>query len=84
MLPYDPAAPPKKHSYLARKQGASFAVLTLHTKEERQLFSSLMRDDLSFKRPSGPDWPNAVVSWNQKADGISTFYKVNTRELLWH
>lgn len=76
LLPSDSQTPAKKHSYLAKKQNTRFAVLTLHTDEEKKLFSQLMRDESAFKRERGPDWPTAVRVWNQKANGETVFYKV--------
>jgi hypothetical protein len=77
ILPFDPNLVLKRHGYLARKQGTRFAVLTLHTDEEKKLFSRLMNTENSFKRPQGPDWAIAVRIWNQNADGKTIFYKVS-------
>ncbi len=48
LLPYDHETPPKKHTYLSHKQTTRFAVLTLHTDEEKQLFSNFMQINSVF------------------------------------
>ena len=83
LLPYDHKTPPKKHTYLSRKQSTRFAVLTLHTNEEKQLFSNFMQTNSVFMRAQGPDWPTAVCLWNQAANGDTIFYKVFSSCISW-
>lgn len=73
LRPYDSEAPPKRHRYLASKQGTLFPVLTLHTPEEKTLFSQFMLTEHSFLTQ---DWNTATVIWNRKVDGLTLFYKV--------
>ncbi|KAJ7579953.1 hypothetical protein C8J56DRAFT_1058250 [Mycena floridula] len=56
IIAYDEQSRPKRFTYLARKQDAHFTVLSVHTTEERQLFSNFMHNDISFSGPSGPDF----------------------------
>jgi hypothetical protein len=55
-----------------------FAVIGVHTIDEKKLFSCLMREDPSFNRnKQEPDWKAGVQVWNIKyADGKTIFYKV--------
>ena len=66
------------HRYLSNRQGTLFAVIGVHTIDEKKLFSCLMREDPSFNRnKQEPDWKAAVQVWNIKyADGKTIFYKV--------
>ena len=77
--PAIPAAVIKKgHWYLALRQGTQYAVIAIHTTEEKQLFSKLMRESPSFNRNNqDPDWKQAVQIWNRDhVDGKTIFYKV--------
>src|SRR5882762_1217014 len=68
-----------KHIYLASKQETKFAVMNIHTAEERDLFHKLMKENTTvFNRDQqDPDWKEAVKLWNSKyADGKNIFYKV--------
>ncbi|KAF9041798.1 hypothetical protein BDZ89DRAFT_317341 [Hymenopellis radicata] len=76
MLSYSDALPPKRHAYLAKKQGTRFPVITIVGAAERRLYSNLMRDDQSFAGPNGPVWRDAVKRWNREANGETIFYKV--------
>jgi hypothetical protein len=66
------------HRYLSKRQGTLFAVIGVHTIDEKKLFSRLMREDPSFNRnKQEPDWKAGVQVWNIKyADGKTIFYKV--------
>jgi hypothetical protein len=66
------------HHYLASKQGTRYAVMNIHTTEEKQLFAKLMREDPAFNRDNqDPDWNKAVKVWNSfHANGKTIFYKV--------
>lgn len=76
MNPFDPSNRPKLHSFLAEKQGTRYAVLTLHTEDEKTQFSDFMRTESAFSSSRGPDWPSAVRIWNQAVNGKTIFYKV--------
>ncbi|KAF8999552.1 hypothetical protein BDZ89DRAFT_1147678 [Hymenopellis radicata] len=76
MLSYSDALPPKRHAYLAKKQGTRFPVITIVGAAERRLYSNLMRDDRSFAGPNGPVWGDAVKRWNREANGETIFYKL--------
>lgn len=81
MLVYDRAhsSPPQRHHYLAKKQNTRFAVLTLHTDEEKKLFSSMMREDVTFASAAESSrWQLVAQAWNQKANGQQIFYKVSS------
>lgn len=75
---FNPANPPKKFQYLARKKDTCFAVLTIHTMEEKQFFSDCMMNEPSFTAApdSDPVWLDSVKIWNNHADGETIFYKV--------
>ncbi|KAK0246140.1 hypothetical protein EDD85DRAFT_944545 [Armillaria nabsnona] len=81
--------PPKKFQYLARKQGTRFTVLTVHTAEEKQLFSDCMLNEPLFTAApkSEPVWLDFVKIWNNRADGETIFYKLiehlKTYYLMW-
>ena len=81
MLAYDRAHPslPQRHHYLAKKQNTRFAVLTLHTDEEKKLFSSMMSEDVTFASAAESSrWQLVAQAWNQKANGQQIFYKVSS------
>lgn len=72
------------YCYLSNRQGTLFAVIGVHTTDEKKLFSRLMRKDPSFNRnKQEPDWKAAVQVWNIKyADGKIIFYKVRVTLLF--
>src|SRR5208283_277530 len=80
MLVYHPDFAKEKkirHNYLATKQNARFAILPIHTKEERALFRLLIADlNGFFAGKKEPDWQAVAARWSSHADGISIFYKV--------
>jgi hypothetical protein len=78
IIPYDDRSRPKRFAYLARKQGSQFAVLSVHTESERDLFSELMHSDSAFCGPGGPDFDSGTQKWNAYADGKTIFYKAST------
>ncbi|KAF8876293.1 hypothetical protein CPB84DRAFT_1852998 [Gymnopilus junonius] len=77
ILKYDQELKPEQYSYLASKQDTRYAVLMVHTTEEKNLFAKLMRTEPVFMREGGPDWPSAVRRWNELSNGKSIFYKVS-------
>ena len=70
----------KGHWYLALHQSTKYAVMSIHTVAEKQLFSRLMHEYPAFNQENqDPDWKNAVIVWNGKhAKGSENeiFYKV--------
>jgi hypothetical protein len=80
MLPFiQDGAVDIKHIYLASKQETKFAVLNVHTAEERDLFHTLMKENTTVFNwdQQDPDWKEAVKLWNSKyANGKNIFYKV--------
>jgi hypothetical protein len=66
-----------KHSYLARQQKTKYAVISIHTTSEKQLFKKLMQENPVFNRTnSSPDWKQGAKVWNREANGQDIFYKV--------
>jgi hypothetical protein len=65
-----------KHSFLAWQQGTKYAVILVHTMEEKVLFNTLMQDHLG-NLGSTRDWKKGVLLWNQSANGKTIFYKVH-------
>jgi hypothetical protein len=53
-----PDDPQFKHAYLARQQNAKYAVITVHSVEEKMFFTELMQKLPVFNRPNDqpPDW----------------------------
>jgi len=81
MQPVIPEPPVKKgHWYLALCQNTKYAVMSIHTVAEKQLFSKLMREHPAFNQENqDPDWKKAVVVWNgnhAKGNENEIFYKV--------
>ena len=76
MNPFDLSNKPKLPSFLAEKQGTCYAVLTLHTEDEKTQFSDFMRTESVFSSSRGSNWPTAAHVWNQAANGKTIFYKV--------
>lgn len=64
-----------RHAFLARQQGTKYAVMSVHTMEEKVLFKALMQDHLGNSGTT-PDWKRGVLLWNQSANGKDIFYKV--------
>ena len=76
MNPFDLSNKPKLPSFLAEKQGTRYAVLTLHTEDEKTQFSDFMRTESVFSSSCGSNWPTAAHVWNQATNGKTIFYKV--------
>jgi len=64
-----------RHTFLACQQGTKYAVMSVHTTEEKVLFKALMQDHLGNSGAT-PDWKRGVLLWNQSANGKNIFYKV--------
>jgi hypothetical protein len=78
MSEYNPLLDAKQpHHFLAELQGTRKPILPIHTSEERELFSQLMRTNLAFNSTSIPNWKEAVRVWNRYADvNMHISYKV--------
>lgn len=80
MLPYDPAFlkehPRTRHQFLSNLQGTRFAVLPVHTREERTLFQSFAHSSPLFSGPQHPDFTAIASLFNTHANGADVFYKV--------
>ncbi|XP_006463087.1 hypothetical protein AGABI2DRAFT_152387 [Agaricus bisporus var. bisporus H97] len=77
----------QKHSFVARMQNTRRAVLPVHTPAEQQLYQKLMETNTVFSPKSGePQWREAVVIWNQLADGTSdeVYYKLVEQLKVYH
>jgi len=81
ILKYDKQIKPQQYAYLASKQATRFAVLGVHTSDEKALFSRFMLTEPVFMKEGGPDWPTAVRKWNEASNGRNIFYKVFVRFL---
>jgi hypothetical protein len=67
-----------KHIYLARLQHTRIAVLPVHTKAERWLFSFLVSETHGlFAGPREPNWEAVAIRWAGHSDGVTIFYKVS-------
>jgi hypothetical protein len=64
---------------LHHNKGTQYAVIAMHTTEEKLLFTSLSKSLPSFNVDNkNPDWVEIVQVWNRdNADGVTIFYKVN-------
>ena len=80
MLPFDAnflkQHPKTRHQFLSGLQGTQFAVLPIHTGEERSLFQSLTRSSPLFVGAQQPDFAALALLFNSHAHGTNIFYKV--------
>jgi len=65
-----------RHQFLSNLQGTRFAVLPIHTGEERSLFQSLTRSSPLFVGAQQPNFTALALLFNSHANGINIFYKV--------
>lgn len=70
-----------KQVFLARQQGTKYAVISVHTTDEKVLFKKLMQEDTS--NGAKPNWKLAAKRWNQNANGKTIFYKVSYGLLIY-
>jgi len=63
-----------KHAYLAEQQGTKYAVITVHSVEEKIHFTNMMQTFVPFQQ-SQPDWTQGALQWNKDANGETIFYK---------
>ncbi|KAK9322119.1 hypothetical protein V1517DRAFT_324401 [Lipomyces orientalis] len=71
LLPFDPDLK-FKHGYLAKRQKCRFAVIPIYSKEERLLFTEIIKDRPILRL----DWDEIAKLWNPFADGKIIFYKL--------
>jgi hypothetical protein len=81
MLPLVVKPKVNRHQYVASQQQTLFAVLPICTKEERQLFRSLMRD---LGSSTTPNFLQLARAFNDRADGQRIFYKLKEHIELYH
>jgi len=68
-----------QHAFLAQEQGTKYAVIAVHTNEEKAYFKQLMQENQLFNQSdSVPDWKHCAKVWNRHANGKDIFYKVGT------
>ncbi|EIW52507.1 uncharacterized protein TRAVEDRAFT_24023 [Trametes versicolor FP-101664 SS1] len=79
MLPYSPdfvRDTRPRHAYLSERQGTRFAVLPVHSRDERDLFHLLVETATVTTAATQPNWEKLVNVWAGHADGRSIFYKL--------
>jgi hypothetical protein len=68
------------HWYLALCKGTKYAVMSMHTVAEKQLFSQLMQTHPPFNQENqDTDWIKTVILWNgnhAKGNEDDLFFKV--------
>jgi hypothetical protein len=64
-----------RHDEIASIQQTKFAVIHVHSVEERQLFLNLMHV-LQLANPTESNFKTMAARWSEKADGRTIFYKV--------
>ncbi|EKM76393.1 hypothetical protein AGABI1DRAFT_15060, partial [Agaricus bisporus var. burnettii JB137-S8] len=77
----------QKHWFVARMQNTQKAVLPVHTPAEQLLYQHFMETKAAFSPKSGePQWRDAVVIWNQFADGTTDeiYYKLVEQLKVYH
>lgn len=74
MAPFNAQLDTKRtHAFLAARQHTRIAVLPIHTKPERAMFSQMMKMETGK-----PRWGEIVLRWNQAAEDVANadiFYK---------
>jgi hypothetical protein len=66
-----------QHTFLAKQQKTQYAVISVHTTEEKELFKRLMQDQVDIGQGTTLDWRSAGKTWNQSANRKTIFYKVS-------
>ena len=67
-----------RHQWLSKQQQARFAILPVHTQDERHLFHLYAENSPLFSSLNGqPDFTGLCKRMNEHADGKSFFYKVS-------
>ncbi|KAG2191090.1 hypothetical protein INT47_010406, partial [Mucor saturninus] len=72
-LPSTKRVPNNRFEYIARKQQAKFAIVPVHSNEEKALFENIL--SCNYESSTEPDWSHFASHWNTSADGVSIFYK---------
>lgn len=62
-----------QYSLLAERQGTKYAVLPVHTSEERKLFKTLHQNN--FPTINSSVWIEFAKAWSAHVDGVKVFYK---------
>lgn len=65
-----------RYERLSWMQGTLFAVLPVHSREERALFQAYAESSPLFDGPQQPDFTALASHMNAHADGVRVFYKV--------
>ncbi|KAG0702960.1 hypothetical protein DFH29DRAFT_998915 [Suillus ampliporus] len=65
-----------RYEHLGWMQGTRFAVLPVHSREERALFQAYAESSLLFSGPQQPDFVALASHMNAHADGVHVFYKL--------
>jgi len=65
-----------RHSWLSERQGTMFAVVPVHTREERDIFALMMETSKAFLSAGHPDWTRLATEWSNHCNGTTVFYKV--------
>lgn len=78
------AGPRIRHQFLSSMQGTRFAVLPVHTREERTLFLSLTNSSPLFTNTKQPDFVAIASVFNRDANGINIFYKASSLHRIAH
>lgn len=80
MQDYNPAlltVQKSRHNFLAKAHATLFAVLPVHTREEKALYSALVRTSSHFDTgKKEPNWTAIAMEWTSHCDGVKIFYKV--------
>ena len=64
------------HMFLVQQQRTRYAVISVHTVDEKLLFKKFLQDWIDLGQGTAPDWKSAIKIWNQSANGKTIFYKV--------
>ncbi|KAI7872241.1 uncharacterized protein EV154DRAFT_570498 [Mucor mucedo] len=62
-----------RFEYIARKQQAKFAIVPVHSNDEKAIFENML--SCNYESSTEPDWSHFASHWNTSADGVSIFYK---------
>ena len=68
---------PYRHNFLARAQNTRYAVMHIHTPQERVLFGELSKNRVITAATESKRWIAMAKLWVELADGKTVFYKVS-------
>ena len=72
-----------RHQWLSKQQQVRYAILPIHTRDERLLFHLYAENSPLFTSLNGqPDFTGLCKRMNEHADGKSFFYKVRYSKLI--